>query len=79
VTLCGEMGARPIEALALLAIGYRSLSMSPSAIGPVKSMILATNLDEVEVFLASLLASDDGAPSLREKLRDYATSRGIPL
>ena len=79
VTLCGEMGGRPLEALALMALGYRSLSMSPSSIGPVKSMVLATNLDEAEVFLASLLADDDGSPSIREKLRDYAISRGIPL
>jgi phosphotransferase system, enzyme I, PtsP len=79
VTLCGEMGGRPLEALALLALGYRSLSMSPAAIGPVKSMILATNLDEAQMFLASLLAGDDGAPSIREKLREYAISRGIPL
>jgi phosphotransferase system enzyme I (PtsP) len=79
VTLCGEMGWHPLEALALMALGYRSLSMSPSSIGPVKSMVLATNLDEAEVFLASLLADDDGSPSIREKLRDYAISRGIPL
>jgi phosphotransferase system enzyme I (PtsP) len=79
VTLCGEMGGRPLEALALLALGYRSLSMSPASIGPVKSMVLATNLDEAEVFLASLLADDDGAPSIREKLREYAISRDIPL
>jgi len=79
VTLCGEMGGRPLEALALLALGYRSLSMSPASIGPVKSMILATNLDEAEVFLASLLAEDDGSPSIREKLREYAISRDIPL
>jgi phosphotransferase system enzyme I (PtsP) len=79
VTLCGEMGGRPLEALALLAIGYRSLSMSPSAIGPVKSMILSLDLDEAQVYLATLLAADDGAASLREKLRDYALSRGVPL
>ena len=79
VTLCGEMGGRPLEALALLALGYRSLSMSPSAIGPVKSMILSLDLDEAQVFLASLLATDDGAPSLRDKLRDYALSRDIAL
>jgi phosphotransferase system, enzyme I, PtsP len=79
VTLCGEMGGRPLEALALLALGYRSLSMSPSAIGPVKSMILDLDLDEVQVFLATLLADDDGTPSLREQLRDYALSRDIAL
>ncbi|OAI30181.1 peptidase [Methylosinus sp. R-45379] len=79
VTLCGEMGGRPLEALALLALGYRSLSMSPSSIGPVKAMILAVNLDEAEVFLASLLAREDGAPSLRETLREFAAARDIPV
>ncbi|ATQ66634.1 MULTISPECIES: phosphoenolpyruvate--protein phosphotransferase [Methylosinus] len=79
VTLCGEMGGRPLEALALLAIGYRSLSMSPSSIGPVKAMILATNLDEAQVFVAALLAEEDGAPSLREKMREFALSREIPV
>ncbi|MBG0811112.1 phosphoenolpyruvate--protein phosphotransferase [Methylosinus sp. H3A] len=79
VTLCGEMGGRPLEALALLALGYRSLSMSPSSIGPVKAMILAVNLEEVEVFVASLLAREDGAPSLRENLREFAAARDIPV
>jgi len=79
VTLCGEMGGRPLEALALLALGYRSLSMSPSSVGPVKAMILAVNLEEVEVFLASLLAKEDGAPSLRENLREFAAAREIPV
>ncbi len=79
VTLCGEMGGRPLEALALLALGYRSLSMSPSSIGPVKAMILAANLEETQMFLASLLACEDGAPSLRDKLREYAIARDIPL
>jgi phosphotransferase system enzyme I (PtsP) len=79
VTLCGEMGGRPLEALALVAIGYRSLSMAASAIGPVKSMILNLNLEEAQVYLASLLASDDGGASVREQLRDYAVARGVPL
>lgn len=79
VTLCGEMGGRPLEALALMAIGYRSLSMSPSSIGPVKAMILSADLEEIEVYLAALLADADGAPSLRDKLRDFAAARDIPV
>ena len=40
LTLCGEMAGRPIEAMALIALGFRSLSMAPASIGPVKAMIL---------------------------------------
>jgi len=79
VALCGEMGGRPLEALALIALGYRSLSMSPSAIGPVKSMILGVDLARAQDFLANLLATNDGAPSIREKLRDFALANDIPI
>ena len=79
VTLCGEMGGRPLEALALLAIGYRSLSMSPASIGPVKAMILGLDLEQARLFLGSLMAGDEGRHSLREHLRQYATANGVPL
>ena len=36
LTLCGEMGGKPLEAIVLIALGFRGLSMSPAAIGPVK-------------------------------------------
>ncbi|MGH6823693.1 MAG: phosphoenolpyruvate--protein phosphotransferase, partial [Methylocella sp.] len=48
LTLCGEIGGKPLEALVLLALGYRGLSMSAASIGPVKAMVLATNLSEAE-------------------------------
>ena len=79
VTLCGEMGGRPLEALALVALGYRSLSMSPSSIGPVKAMIRGLDLAKTRDFLEALLLSDDGAPSLREKLHDFANAQGVTL
>jgi phosphotransferase system enzyme I (PtsP) len=79
VALCGEMGGRPLEALALIALGYRSLSMSPSAIGPVKSMILGVDLSRARDFLAGILATNDGAPSIRDKLRDFALANAIPI
>ena len=41
VTLCGEIGGRPLEAMTLLALGYRGLSMSAASIGPVKAMVLS--------------------------------------
>ena len=41
VTLCGEIGGRPLEAMALIALGFRDLSMSPASIGPVKAMVLS--------------------------------------
>ncbi len=39
VTVCGEMGGRTLEAMALIGIGVERLSITPAAIGPVKAMI----------------------------------------
>ncbi len=53
--LCGELASEPIGALALIALGYRSLSLTPSAVGPVKAMVL--DLDAAKA--AEMLRSDD--------------------
>lgn len=75
VTLCGEMGSKPITALALLAVGYRRLSIAPSSVGPVKMMIRSVNLSEVEAYMAGLLSRSDH--SLRGLLMTFAKDHGI--
>ena len=47
LSFCGEDAGRPIEALCLAAIGLRSLSMRPASIGPVKSLLRRSNIEEV--------------------------------
>ena len=68
-----------VEAMALIGIGYRGLSMSPASIGPVKAAILAMHAGETAAFLDGLLADRSGAASLRDKLRAYADAKGVPL
>src|SRR5690606_27025966 len=41
VALCGEMASQPLGAMALVILGYRSMSLTPSAVGPIKAMLLA--------------------------------------
>src|SRR5262249_46499484 len=38
LSLCGEMASRPLEAMALIGLGYRSISMAPAPVRPVKSI-----------------------------------------
>jgi phosphotransferase system enzyme I (PtsP) len=40
VSVCGEIAGRPLEAMALIGLGFRALSMAPTSIGPVKAMLL---------------------------------------
>jgi phosphotransferase system enzyme I (PtsP) len=77
VTLCGEMAGRPIEALALLGLGYRSISMAPASIGPVKAMILATNATEIERYVLDLV--EHGREDIRDRLADFARAHDIPV
>jgi phosphotransferase system, enzyme I, PtsP len=79
LTLCGEIGGRPLEAMVLLALGYRGLSMSAASIGPVKAMVLQTNLREAEEFVSNLMEKARGGQSLRDKLRKFAKAKGIPV
>ena len=78
VHLCGEIASRPLSAMALLGIGFRSISMPPAAIGPVKSMILALNQDELTRLMAEALDSANDRSSLVPLLSAFADRHGIP-
>jgi len=77
VTLCGEMAGRPLEAMALIGLGFRSLSMAPASIGPVKQMLLALNTGEVSSFMDSLPERHEH--SLREQLKLLAINERVPI
>ncbi|WOJ91522.1 phosphoenolpyruvate--protein phosphotransferase [Methylocapsa polymorpha] len=79
LTLCGEIGGRPLEAMVLLALGFRGLSMSAASIGPVKAMVLATHIGEAKDFVENLLENVTGGHSLRDKLRAFAEANDIPV
>ncbi len=77
ISLCGEMAGRPLEALALLGLGFRQISVAPANIGPVKAMILATSHAGVSDEVARLMDSD--APTIRQGLADFAGRHNIPV
>lgn len=77
LSVCGEMAGRPIEALALLALGIRTLSMAAPSLGAIKTMIRTTSLGAVTTYLEPLLTS--GEHSLRNKLLFFARDHGVIL
>jgi phosphotransferase system enzyme I (PtsP) len=79
VTLCGELASKPIGALALVAIGYRSLSLSPSAVGPVKAMMLDLNVRKAADMLRPLVEKPVPGVSIRERLTQFAEAEGLTL
>ncbi len=77
LTVCGEMGGRPLEALALLAIGIDRLSITPAAIGAIKAMVRSVDLAAVRRTMTEWLAVAN--PTIRTDLAALAERSGIVL
>ncbi|HEX6840466.1 MAG TPA: phosphoenolpyruvate--protein phosphotransferase [Stellaceae bacterium] len=75
LALCGEMAGHPLDAMALVGIGFRVLSMAPGSIGPVKAMIRSLDLAPLTELLATVATLPPR--SLRSKLRDFARDHGV--
>lgn len=70
VSVCGEIAGRPLEAFALLALGFERLSMPPAGIGPVKQMVLSCDRRAAGKAVEGLLKSTAG--SLRGEIEALA-------
>jgi phosphotransferase system enzyme I (PtsP) len=79
VTLCGEMASQPIGAIALAAIGYRAMSLTPSAVGPVKAALLDLDCRKAAEFLSPLIARSNGSKSIRTHLQEFAAAQGLQI
>ncbi len=77
ITLCGEMAGRPLEAMALIGLGFRSVSMSPASIGPVKTMILSLDAGKIERFIDDRLKTGEGG--LRAALTRFAEENEVEV
>ncbi len=75
ISLCGEMAGTPLDAMALIGLGFRNLSMTPSSIGPVKTMVRSLRLAPLEQFLPGLAKAADH--SVRGKLSAFARDHGV--
>jgi phosphotransferase system enzyme I (PtsP) len=75
LSICGEMANRPFEAMALIGLGVRELSLAAAEIAPVKAMLRSVDAGRLGAYLLTLL--DAPVHSLRGALRDYARDHGI--
>ncbi len=75
ITVCGEMGGRRLEALALIGLGIRRLSITPASVGPIKELVRKIDITEITAAMNGWLASPP--PDLRATLTEWALQRGI--
>jgi phosphotransferase system, enzyme I, PtsP len=77
LSICGEMAGNPIEAMVLIALGFRRLSMAPTAIGPVKTMIRSLDAGALARYLDEIADRPDH--SLRSWFEAYARDHAVAL
>ena len=75
--VCGEMGGRRLEALALLGLGIRRFSITPAAVGPIKELICKTDTREIGTAMNGWLA--DPPADMRAQLQSWAAARDIDV
>ena len=75
--VCGEMGGRPLEAMALIGLGIDRLSITPAAVGPIKAMIRSLDHTPLVGFVGELLAHPPA--DMRGALAGWAAAQGVEL
>ncbi len=77
VSVCGEMAGRPLEAFALIGLGFDRLSMPPAGIGPVKRMVLSSDREAARRGMASILKGASG--TVRSEVETLARKLNVTL
>ncbi|MGR6328932.1 phosphoenolpyruvate--protein phosphotransferase [Sphingomonas sp. XXL09] len=77
LAVCGEMGGRPLEAMALIGLGIDRLSITPAAVGPIKAMVRSLDRTAIAGFVDELLARPPR--DMRGALAGWASANGVDL
>ena len=77
VSICGEMAGAPLEAMVLIGVGFRRLSMSASSVGGVRMMTRSLDTKALAAYLATVLGGPDR--TLRHKLAAFARDHGVVI
>ncbi len=75
--VCGEMGGRQLEALALMGLGFRRFSITPVSVGPIKELVRQVDLASITEAMNRWLSSPP--QDLRASLAKWAAKQGIAI
>jgi phosphotransferase system enzyme I (PtsP) len=75
--VCGEMGGRRLEALALLGLGITRLSITPAAVGPIKELVRKVDMREIGEAMSAWLVAPPN--DMRATLQKWAEEREIEV
>jgi phosphotransferase system enzyme I (PtsP) len=77
LSVCGEIAARPLEAMTLAAMGLTTLSMPATALPSQKAFLADLDLAAFRPVLASIRRNAEGEASLREPIASWAHEHGL--
>lgn len=77
LTVCGEMGGRPLEAMALIGLGIDRLSITPAAVGPIKAMVRSLDRAALIERMTAWLATPPR--DMRGALAEWAAAANVEL
>jgi phosphotransferase system enzyme I (PtsP) len=77
VRVCGEMGGRPLEAMALIGLGLEHFSITPAGVGPIKAMVRSIDAAAVRTKVQALLVKPP--KDMRKALGDWAKRHAVTI
>jgi phosphotransferase system enzyme I (PtsP) len=77
VRVCGEMGGRPLEAMALVGLGIEHFSITPAGVGPIKAMVRSLDAGAVRSRVEALLAKPP--KDMRKALAEWARRHSVAI
>ena len=79
ITMCGELAGKPLEALALMAVGMTRLSMGPASIGPIKELVLNLDLKPIQQSVGAALSDGADGVTIRQLLQEWIEKQNLPV
>ena len=77
VAVCGEMGGRPLEAMALIGLGIRRLSITPAAVGSIKALVRSIDRSKLMPAVEQML--DHPPENMRDALTAWAKDNEVSI
>jgi phosphotransferase system enzyme I (PtsP) len=71
------MAGRPLEAFALIGLGFDRLSMPPAGVGPVKRMVLSCDREAARRTISTLLNGPAG--TVRNEVETLARKLSVAI
>lgn len=75
LSICGEMASEPLDAMVLLGLGFKSLSVAASSYNRVKKMIRTLDVSQMQEFVQYLMTLD--LKNIRPQISNYAKDHNI--